>query len=142
MQTIYNKVENYFQGSITPEKIARTSEAELRSLGLSFRKIEYIQLLSASLIEGSLNLDILPDLADEDAISLLVGIKGIGRWTAEMFLMFALGRENVFSSGDFGLRKALSLLHGKDLSVKEADELSQKWDPYKSVVSHFLWNYL
>lgn len=141
-RAIYRKVDNFFSNGITPEKIVTAETEDLRGLGLSYRKVEYIKSLATHVIEGTVTFDRLEEMSDEEIIEMLVKIKGIGRWSGEMFLMFALGRENVFSSGDFGLRKALSMLYGKDISVNEANDLSNKWTPYKTVVAYYLWRFL
>ncbi len=141
-QAIYKKVDAFFSGEITPEKILAADIEDMRKLGLSYRKAEYIKSIATHVMDGTVRFDTLDEMSDEDIIEMLVKIKGIGRWSAEMFLMFALGRPNVFSSGDFGLRKALSMLYGEEISVDKANELSLKWDPYKTVVAYYLWRFL
>ncbi len=141
-QAIYKKVDAFFLGQITPEKILAADIEAMRKLGLSYRKAEYIKSIAEHVMDETVRFDTLDSMSDEAIIEMLIQIKGIGRWSAEMFLMFALGRPNVFSSGDFGLRKALSMLYGKEVSVDSANELCQKWEPYKTIVAYYLWRYL
>jgi len=129
---------------IKPEPIARLSIAKLRSVGLSPQKASYVHDLSAKVQSGSVNLARIGRLPDEEVIAELIEVKGIGRWTAQMFLIFALGREDVFPIDDFGVRAAISRLY----EFKEAPprpvlmEIGQRWSPYASIASWYCWRYL
>ena len=80
-------------------------------------------------------------MSDQEIIDQLIQVKGIGVWTAQMFLMFSMGREDVFSALDLGLRNALmTLLNQQDMTIKEIETYSLKWKPYRSIVSHYLWH--
>ncbi|MBU1144997.1 MAG: DNA-3-methyladenine glycosylase 2 family protein [Firmicutes bacterium] len=140
-QIIYNRLKSFCQNDITKTKILEASNEELRELGLSFRKIEYIKSLATNVNTKAVNLDIIDSLSDEEVIDMLVLVKGIGRWTAEMFLIFSLGRKNIFSSLDLGLRNGVKKLYRQELTLEEIEKISQKWNPYKTIVSLFLWRF-
>lgn len=143
---IYSRfLQHYGDNLPTPEQIISTSNTILRfTIGLSFRKIEYIKNLSTKILSGELNIQGLPDLRDEEVIDELVKVKGIGRWTAEMFLIFCLQREDVFPLGDLGVRKAIQKLY----SLSEPPthqymlEVSYRWKPYRSIATWYLWKSL
>jgi DNA-3-methyladenine glycosylase II len=126
-----------------PEDILKLSEETLRSCGLSHQKASYLQSLSTEIVSQRLVLETLHLLPDEDVIFALTKVKGIGRWTAEMFLIFSLGRLDTFSVGDLGLRTAVAKLYGVDREDKEKiEEISKQWSPYRSLASLFLWKSL
>ena len=117
------------------------SEEALRPLGLSFQKIKYLKSLADCIIQGKVDLSDLESKSDQEIIDMLIQIKGIGVWTAQMFLMFSLGREDVFSVLDLGLRNAVkNIYQNQELSHQEIEQLAENWAPYRSVVSHFLWH--
>ena len=128
---------------LTPKMFLSLHEEELRKLGLSARKIEYCYELSRAIENGSLNLEGLENLTEAAAIAELVKIKGIGPWTAEVYLMTALGRLDVFPAGDLALQVAVQNLYGlpQKPSVKVLAELSALWRPYRSVAARILWQY-
>ncbi len=129
----------------TPEQIISTSNTVLRfTIGLSFKKIEYIKNLSTKIISGELNIHGLPDLQDEEVITELVKVKGIGRWTAEMFLIFCLQREDVIPLDDLGVKKAIQKLYNlAELPTHEyMREVSSGWKPYRSIATWYLWKSL
>ena len=112
-RTIYLRVVDLFGGSTpTPEQLLDASEADLRGCGLSGRKTEYLRDLAAHVLSGELELDRLEQLDDEEAIEEIVAVRGLGQWTAEMFLMFHLERPDVLSGGDLGIRKAIQVEYG------------------------------
>jgi len=127
---------------LSPEKILETSDEVLRAAGLSWAKVKYLKNLSENVAGGDLNLETLNERGDEEVISELTKIKGIGRWTAEMFLMFSLARPDVFPLDDLGIRKAMEKLFGKKLTRDEMLKLSQSWKPYRTVASWYLWRSL
>lgn len=138
---ISKRVHDYFSSEITPEKIIDTHEDELRAIGLSFQKIKYLKSLATHIIEKDVDLDTFNTLSDQAVIDMLIKIKGIGVWTAQMFLMFSLGREDVFSSLDLGLRNALKKIYqNPNLTMSDIDDIALSWSPYRSVVAHFLWH--
>jgi len=126
---------------ITPESMAAMSFEELRAIGLSGSKISYIQGIAQSVMNGDINLSSLYEKDDEEAISELQKLRGIGRWTAEMFLMFQMDREDVFPVKDWGIRTAMIKLYSleKDVSDTELIVFAAKWSPYRTLASRFLW---
>lgn len=128
-------------GSVTPEAITRLSETELRAAGLSAAKIRTLKELAQAIQERRLNLPALRRVPEDVAMQKLTEIWGIGPWTAEMFLMFALEREDVFSAGDLGLRRSIESLYGlpKDVHSRELLAIAEKWSPYRTVASRVLW---
>jgi len=117
--------------------LAKTDEVVLRSTGLSGSKVRYLRNLALAVISGSLDLEVLPTLSDEDVAWSLTSVSGIGRWTAEMFLIFSLKRPNILSPGDVALRRAALSLYGIEL-----EEVSENWRPFRSVASWYLWRHL
>lgn len=116
----------------------------LRGAGLSARKVEYLKDLAEHFAHGKLDPRDWPDMADEAVIEQLVDIRGIGRWTAEMFLIFHLLRANVLPLDDLGLIKAISINYfsGEPVSRAEAREIAESWAPYRSVGTWYLWRSL
>jgi len=138
---IYNRLDNLCQNQITPQKIADFHEDELRSIGLSYQKIKYLKSLAEHMILGKVEFTDINDKSNEEIILMLTQIKGIGVWSAQMFLMFSLGREDVFSVLDLGLRNAVKRLYQKDdLTHDQIEKMSEQWSPYRSIVSHYLWH--
>ena len=126
-----------------PEEILKLSDEALRSCGLSRQKSSYLKSLAEEIVSGKLVLENLHLLSDEAVIASLTVVKGIGRWTAEMFLIFSLGRLDTFSLGDLGLRTAIAKLYGVDREDKTRIEaISQTWSPYRSLASLYLWKSL
>ncbi|MBI3385295.1 DNA-3-methyladenine glycosylase 2 family protein [Candidatus Gottesmanbacteria bacterium] len=127
----------------SPSDILKISDEKIRTCGISLAKIKYIKGLCQAILAGNLNLDKLPSLSDEEVITELIKLKGIGKWTAEMILMFSLKREDVFSLGDLGLRKAVAKSYGvKQDDFRQIEKISQKWKPYRTIASRYLWKSL
>lgn len=124
-----------------PDEVAETPDSDLRSVGLSRQKLGYIKDLADRVDTGALPLDHLDDMDDDEVVAALVAVKGIGRWSAQMFLMFRLGRVDVFPELDLGVQKALQQLHGLDELPKPraAAELGERWRPYRSIAAWYLW---
>lgn len=139
--TIWQRLEAACGGSVTPEAVKRLRTPSLRKAGLSAAKAKTLKGLAAAVIEGDLDLLALKRMPEEDAIAKLSSFWGVGRWTAEMFLMFALDREDVFSAGDLGLRRAVEALYGlpKDCSVRDLEAIAAKWSPHRTYASRALW---
>ena len=138
--SVWKKLEELCRGSIEPKRIKSFSEDELRSAGLSRSKANYIQNIAKSnILEVNWS-----NLDDEEAINLLCKIKGIGRWTAEMFLIFHLARPNILPLGDIGLIKAIELNYnnGEKMSKEELEAYGQKWSPWCTVATWYLWRSL
>ena len=144
-RTIYGRILDLFDGSTpAPDRLLEASEADLRAAGLSGRKVEYIRDLASHVISGELELDRLGELSDEEAIEEIVAVRGLGRWTAEMFLIFHLERPDVISGGDLGIRKAIQIEYGLDAmpTPTEVVERSEAWRPHRSLASIYLWESL
>jgi DNA-3-methyladenine glycosylase II len=116
----------------------------MRKCGLSYNKIAYINNICTAVAEGNLTLDKFDEMSDEAIVKQLTAIKGIGEWTAEMFLIFSLGRLDVFSKGDGGLARAINNLYGNGTDLKPKDRLAitEHWKPYRSIASLYLWRSL
>ena len=141
-QAILNRFKALYHGRIpTPKQFLKSPESKLRSAGLSPQKISYLKDLCTRLENGTLDLKHLQDLADDEVVRELDEVRGIGRWTAEMFLMFSLGRTNVLPVDDLGLQKAAQKLYGlEELPDHERfEELAKAWHPYRSIASIYLW---
>ncbi|HET7443113.1 MAG TPA: DNA-3-methyladenine glycosylase [Solirubrobacterales bacterium] len=144
-RTIYLRVLDVFDGHTpSPEQLLDASEEDLRGAGLSGRKVEYLRDLAAHVLSGELELDRLDELSDERAIEEIVAVRGLGRWTAEMFLLFHLQRPDVISGGDLGIRKAIQIEYGLEEmpSPEEVERLGERWSPYRSLASLYLWESL
>lgn len=138
---IINRFINLYQNNLIPEDILKTDDAILRGIGLSYQKISYVKSLSDAVLKKIVDFDHIELKSDQVIKDMLIKVKGIGPWSAEMFLMFSLGREDVFSSLDLGLRNACKALYQNDsLSTQEIEDISLKWKPYRSIVSHFFWH--
>ena len=124
--------------------IAALDDATLRSVGLSGQKVSYLRDLSARILDGRLNLDELDTLPDEQVIERLTAVKGFGRWTAEMFLMFRLHRPDVLPVGDLGIVNAIQRLYRlrKKPNAKRLTKIGEAWRPYRSVACWYLWQTL
>lgn len=125
----------------TPQKLLKTDVEKLRSAGMSYSKASYIKNIAEAFKTGDLDIKILRKLSDEDVKKELTKIKGVGNWTAEMTLIFTLKREDVFSLGDAGLRRAIKNLYKIE---KDADilKLAEKWKPKRSYACWYLWKSL
>ena len=125
----------------TPENISKMSFNQFRTAGLSRAKIGYIRRLTSSVRNGEFDLSSFVNLEDEEIISKLITFSGIGRWTAEMFLIFGLGRPDVLSVNDAGLKRGLKITYKLPESPSEDEMISigQPWRPYRSVASWYLW---
>ena len=141
---IVKRFLNMFSGMPTPEKVLKVSEEEFRAIGMSYAKARYVRNLAESVLKGEVSLKRLPKMEDGEVVAELTKVKGIGRWTAEMFLIFTLGREDVFSFGDLGLRRGLEKVYGKNRirSQKSAEKIVGRWAPYRSYGSLALWHVL
>jgi len=127
----------------TARDILSTADEKIRTSGVSGQKIKYIKNFSQAVIDGSLKLEEIEKLSDEEVIVQLTKIKGIGRWTAEMILIFSLKRPDVFSVGDLGLRTAVAKHYKIDRNDLAAiEKISQKWKPYRSFAARYLWKSL
>lgn len=123
----------------TPRRVLGIHPRRLKSCGLSERKTFYLCELARAFENGPLKRRRLSGLGDEEIIAALIELPGIGRWTAEMFLMFCLGRPDIFSMGDLALRSGIERVAGKALTDDEVLERTHSWSPWRSVASLYLW---
>lgn len=128
---------------VTAGALLKTDTEALRAAGLSYRKIEYAQGLAEAIQSGSFDVDKLPEMPDEEAIEAITALRGFGRWSAEIYLMFSLKRQDIFPADDLALQVALGKLKGLDKkpTPKQARDLIAHWSPWRSVGSLFLWHY-
>lgn len=143
--TIFGRFKKLFTNQqITPAKLLKISDQKIRAAGISYSKITYIKGIAQEIVDGKLDLDKLEQLSDEEVINELVKLKGVGTWTAEMFLMFTLARPDIFSAGDLGLQNAMVRLY-KLKSKPDKNrllEISAKWSPHRTIASRILWRSL
>jgi DNA-3-methyladenine glycosylase II len=140
-------IEKRFVGLFTgkkfpsPAQVLRKSDTRLRLAGLSFQKISYIKSLASLVEKGEIDFKKFNKLSDEQIILLLTEVKGIGRWTAEMFLMFCLNRPDVFSYGDLGLRNAVKKWYKLEIKKhpKKFYQLVESWSPHRTAAARYLW---
>jgi len=141
-RAILNRFKQIYDGKIPrPRQYLDTEERHLRASGLSLQKIRYIRDLSERIENGVLDLKRLSDLPSDEVVRVLDEVRGIGRWTAEMFLIFVLGRTDVLPVDDLGLRKAVQKIYRlRKLPTKERfEKLSKNWHPYCSIATLYLW---
>lgn len=142
-QAVWNRVVACCSG-ITPEKVLSRKRTELRACGLSDRKTEYIADLAQHFADGKIHEHRWPQMSDEEIIAELTDVRGIGRWTAEMFLMFNLLRPDVFPLDDLGLQKGIRVgyFKGRKVSLRTMRRLGETWRPWRSVATWYLWRSL
>ena len=144
-RTIYSRLCGLFgDRAPTPTELLATEDEDLRAAGLSRQKLGYLRDLALHVQNGELDLNALDRLPDEEAISRLVTVKGLGRWTAEMFLMFHLSRPDVLPVGDLGIRRATALAYDllEPPDPKTLRSLSAPWRPHRTLASLYLWESL
>ncbi len=142
--TIFNRFADLAGRPLTPQRILKLSVEQMRGAGLSKQKLSYLRDLAAKTQAGELDFAKLPDLSDDEVIKHLTQVKGIGVWTAHMFLMFALRRPNVLPTGDFGVRMAIMKPYRKRKLPKpeQMEKIAKCWEPYRSVACWYLWKSL
>lgn len=146
-QVIYDRfLALYNNKEPKPQQVIDTPNEVLRAIGLSNAKVQYVKNVAAFCIEHKINDKKLAALSNEDITELLVAIKGVGKWTVEMLLMFALGREDVFSVDDLGIQQAMTKLYNLNAADKkemkqQMIEISAKWQPYRTYACLHLWSW-
>jgi DNA-3-methyladenine glycosylase II len=144
-RTIYGRLAALFgDRPPTPEEILAADEEALRAAGLSRPKISYLRDLARRVINGELDLGALHDLPDEEVIRQITGVKGLGRWSADMFLMFHLARPDVLPAGDLGIRRAVERAYGLP-DLPDADtlhDIAAPWRPERTLACLYLWESL
>ena len=142
--TIFNRFAALAGDPLSPKGILKLSDEQLRSVGLSKQKSAYLKDLSAKTAAGLLDFTKLPELSDDEVIKHLTQVKGIGEWTAHMFLMFSLRRPNVLPTGDYGVQVAMKK-HYKKRKLPKPDvmeKIAKSWAPYRSVACWYMWRSL
>lgn len=124
---------------VSRNRVLEASDGDFQACGLSRPKIRYARALASS----DIDFDCLAEQADEDVVSLLTSVKGIGRWTAEIYMMFALGRADVIAAGDLALQESAKLLFALDARPTESDlrRMAERWKPWRAVAARLLWTY-
>jgi DNA-3-methyladenine glycosylase II len=143
--TIYGRLTELYGGRTpTPEEILATDPQQLRAIGLSNAKAAYLRDLAEHIVDGELPVDQLAELPDAKVCELLTAIKGLGRWTVDMFLMFHLGRPDILPVGDLGIRKAMQIQYGLEELPKaaEMEQIAEAWRPHRTLASLYLWESL
>ena len=144
-RSIYGRLTALFDGRPpTPDELVSTDDEPLRACGLSRPKIRYLRDLADRVISGELDLRSLHDLPDDEVIGQITAVKGLGRWSADMFLMFHLGREDVLPVGDLGVRRAAERAYGLP-EIPDAETLqflARPWSPHRTLASFYLWESL
>ena len=144
-RSIYGRLTELFGGHTpTPEELLAVDTDALRGVGLSRAKAAYLRSLAEHVLSGELELDRLDELSDEAVIREVTAVKGLGQWTADMFLIFHLGRPDVLPVGDLGVRRAVERLYSLEglPSAEELEALGERWRPYRSLASLYLWESL
>lgn len=131
-------------GKLAAKNLHALSDEQLQSVGVSRQKQAYLRHLTSCTLDGTINFRRIARGTDEDAIAELIQVKGVGRWTAQMFLMFSLGRMDVFAPDDLGLRNAIHKLYEmpENLTRKDLEQHAERWRPYRTIASWYLWRSL
>jgi len=142
--TIFGRLVALAGDPLTPQGILKLSVEQMRGAGLSKQKLSYLRDLAERTERGELDFARLPELTDDEVIAHLTRVKGIGIWTAHMFLMFALKRPNVLPVGDFGIQMAMRKHYRKRKLLKptQMEKIAKCWEPYRSVACWYLWRSL
>ena len=143
-EAIFARFKKLYPKFPTVTQILNTKNAKLRSAGLSGMKIEYLKDLAQKIEDGKLKMRSLSKMTDDEIIEHLTQVKGIGRWTAEMFLIFSLGRLDVLPTGDLGLRKGVQMAFSMSElpKPKDVEKIGMRWKPYRSIATWYLWKSL
>jgi DNA-3-methyladenine glycosylase II len=143
--TIYGRLTELYGGRTpTPQEILDTDPEQLRAVGLSNAKAAYLRDLAEHIVDGELPVERLAEMSDAEVYQVLTAIKGLGRWTVDMFLMFHLGRPDILPVGDLGIRKAIQANYGLQELPKaaEMEQLADAWRPHRTLASLYLWESL
>ena len=139
----FDKLVDSLNGNLTPEKFLQFSDMGLRKIGFSRQKASYVRYLARGITSGDFDLNAVANMSDDDARTELMRIRGVGRWTADIYLLMALCRPDIFPSEDLAL--ILALQKAKNLPDKPTEEemtaFSENWKPYRAVAARILWNY-
>lgn len=138
---IHGRLIGLYEHGFLPEKVLQTADETLREIGLPYRKISYLKDLSQRVLTGLPTTEALEPLEDQQVTEILTQVKGVGPWTAQMFLMFTLQRPDVLPTNDVGLQIAAGKLYGLDrkMSVQELVKRGEEWRPYRTIAALYLW---
>lgn len=138
-ETVWRRTKEKF-GEVTPQKILSVSAEELQSVGISMRKVSYIREAAEMVLSGKLDIDSLKSLNDDEVCEKLIKLRGIGRWTAEMLMIFSMERQNILSYDDLGIRRGIMKLYGLEkLDKTEFEKYRALFSPYCTIASFYLW---
>lgn len=145
-EIIHSRFIKLYEGEPTPQQIINTTPDKLRSIGLSNAKVSYVQNVARFAIDSGIDYERLSEMNNEEVVNYLTQIKGVGKWTAEMLLMFTLGREDVFAIDDLGIQQAMAKLYRLDGKNKkrfreELLNISEKWKPFRTYACIYLWRW-
>ncbi|MGA8489609.1 MAG: DNA-3-methyladenine glycosylase [Terriglobales bacterium] len=142
--TIFKRFTDLAGEPVTAEGIAKLTAEQMRSVGLSKQKSSYLRDMAVRAIRGELDFACLAEMTDEEVIKHLTQVKGVGVWTAHMFLMFTLKRQNILPTGDFGIRMAIKKYYRKRQlpSPEQMEKVARPWEPYRSIACWYLWRSL
>jgi DNA-3-methyladenine glycosylase II len=142
--TIFNRLSDLAGTPLTPEGILKLTEAQMRSVGLSKQKSSYLKDMAQRAARGELDFSRLAEMTDDEVIEHLTQVKGVGVWTAHMFLMFTLRRPNILPTGDYGVQNAIRKHYRKRKLPKsdQMEKIAKCWEPYRSVACWYLWKSL
>lgn len=139
--TIQQRVEKLAGGTISPQSLSKLAADSLSTCGLSRQKVHYLQAAAQAALSGQIDFAALHRLPDDKVVDALTALPGVGRWTAEMLLIFSLSRKDVISYADFGIRKGLQLLYGMEkINKKDFDRITKSYRPYATIASFYLWH--
>jgi len=143
-ETIFDRFTALAGDPVTPAGILKLTELQMRAVGISKQKSSYLRDMAERTARGELNFGNLHELSDEEVIQHLTQVKGVGTWTAQMFLMFTLRRPNILPTGDFGVQMAIKKHYNKRKLPKplQMEKLARPWEPYRSVACWYLWRSL
>ena len=139
--TIFNRFADLAGRPLTPAGILKLTDEQMRSVGLSKQKTSYLRDMAERALDGRLDFSRLHEMSDDEVIEHLSQVKGVGTWTAQMFLMFTLRRPNVLPTGDFGIQMAIKKHYNKRKLPKpdHMEKIARPWEPYRSIACWYLW---
>lgn len=141
--SIFARVIAIVGENAAPSAFDSVSDEEMRAAGLSKQKVNYVRSLCQTMTDGTLDIKALPSQTDEDAITSIIAVKGLGVWSAHIYLMFSLGRPNIWPVGDLAVRVGAGRIIGLEErpTEKQAQEIGERWHPYRSAVALLAWHY-
>jgi len=141
--TIFGRIQAAFEGQFEPAQVLRISDDEMRALGLSRPKIRYVRGLCDALLDGNLDPAALAEMPDEAVVEQITRLTGFGRWSAEMILLFSLGRPDVWPADDLAIQAGIHRLKGlpERPNRRQTDAIAEAWRPHRGAVAIFIWHY-